>query len=218
MEIQTTNTYEDYVTTLTTDAIDVDKLEASCLRLYRYIVDEFTGTPGRDYDGESTLTTALYTRYNLLMYPDEEIHNLYTFICKAFRQASGLTEPHWIQCWLNVYKRGNFIDWHTHWPAEVKSWHGYYGVYVDDSVTTYRVPKQDVDYKQIDVENINGQVIMSPSNDDEHRTWPWLKHRPRITVAFDIVPEEKLLQQAPWHNNETPGGDAAWNNHWLPVR
>lgn len=216
--IQQTGEYEDYVTTWVTDEIDTDKLRESCMTLYDYIIKAFPDKPGQDYDGRSTMTTKLYQRYNLLMYPCDQITELYRFLCESFRLVNGENdEPYWIQCWLNVYQRGDFIDWHTHWPPEDESWHGYYGVDVNDSVTTYKVPLPDGKHKQVDVQNKTGQVIISPSNDDQHRTWPWDKDTPRITIAFDILPQWVLLQQAPWINSNTPTGEAIYTNHWLPV-
>ena len=29
-------------------------------------------------------------------------------------------------------------------------------------------------------------MVISKSNGDEHRTWPWQYDRPRITIAFDL--------------------------------
>lgn len=217
--IDITGKYEDYVTTLYTDDIDTDALKKSVLKLYQYIIDTYAHVPGRDYSGQSTMTTKLYQRYNLLLHPEEEIQNLYRFLCSAFRMTSGETGDYWIQCWLNVYKRGDYIDWHTHWPTQFKSWHGYYGLDVEGSVTTYRVPDDKRPYITVDVENKTGQVIISPSDNDEHRTWPWDKDEPRITVAFDIIPSETLIGESPWNSptaHHSVDG-TIFNNHWLPV-
>ena len=38
------------------------------------------------------------------------------------------------------YKEGDFIDWHTHWPKEKNTWHGFFCVDCEPSYTTYRLP------------------------------------------------------------------------------
>jgi hypothetical protein len=179
--------------------------------MYKFIIHEFPDKPGNDYDGQSTMTTKLYQRYNLLMYPAPQMYELYEFISKAFRHVSGCDKNYFIQCWLNVYKKGDFIDWHVHWPKEAESWHGYFGVDVKDSVTTYKIPTNN---KQVDVVNQDGQVIISPSSDDAHRTWPWPHDEPRITVAFDIVPDSYFWEGG---HLSMDADRAIMINHWLPV-
>ena len=61
------------------------------------------------------------------------------------------------------------------------------------------------EYELVDVMNRDNLLIIAPSANDLHRTIPWkVSNRPRITIAFDIVPGR-------WIEN------AAWENHWIPI-
>jgi hypothetical protein len=136
------------------------------------------------------------------MYPAPGFHELYEGIRRVFRHASRSTEPHYIQSWLNFYRKGDFIDWHMHWEEEFKSWHGFYCVDCEPSVTTYKLD-MNID-KTIDVVSKNDLLVMGPSGKDVHRTWPWEGEQPRITIAFDIVPANMI---DPLENL----------NHWIPL-
>ena len=91
--------------------------------MQNYINNEFSD--GREFNGQVTLSTKLFDKYNYLMYPLPGIHQLYSSIRNVFHKVNdGLYEDYFIQCWLNFYYKGDFIDWHGHWPTEAESWHG----------------------------------------------------------------------------------------------
>jgi hypothetical protein len=162
----------------------------------------------KDYTGQSTLTTQLFKSYNLLMYPLPEFHELFNEIKKMFfeiieKDITISKKKYYIQCWLNYYKKGDFIDWHRHWPRETKSWHGYYCVDTEGSFTSYIIPNNED--KIIDIISEDNLLIMSKSDGDRHRSSEWLNNdRPRITIAFDIVPREYICYDI-------------LLNHWVPV-
>jgi hypothetical protein len=61
------------------------------------------------------------------------------------------------------------------------------------------------EYELIDVVGRNNMLVMGLSSNDLHRNIPWkIKNRPRITIAFDIVPGEFI-------------DNRAWENHWIPL-
>ena len=137
-------------------------------------------------------------------------------IQKFFKESYDIKEQYMIQCWLNFYRKGEFIDWHRHWPMDAKGYHGFLCVSCEPSKTTYRLPAkhgvqipteliEKTEWETVDVESKNGLLVLSESAGDMHRTWPWEFHdRDRITIAFDIVPK-------PHFNPE------AWLNHWVPL-
>ena len=95
-----------------------------------------------------------------------------------------------IKCWLNVFRKGEKVDWHNHWPAYKKVWHGFYCVQVGDSFTEYKIPKVN---NIVKVKSKEGLLVVGKSEDDQHRSSPWNEEqRPRITVAFDIVPIDSV--------------------------
>lgn len=161
-----------------------------------------------DYSDISKLiTTSLFAQYNLLLYPLNGFHELYFEIRKLFydileynnMQNNGT--KYYIQCWLNYYKKGEFIDWHKHWPPENKTWHGFYCLDTDDSYTSYKIPNNS---KIINIKSENNKIIISKSDGDTHKSSEWKKYNPRITIAFDIVPFEYI-------NHEDT------INHWMPI-
>lgn len=178
-------------------SLDLDELKRSCQRLNDVIVENFADDV--TYTPQLTLTTKLFARYNTLLYPYPEFYKLYHIIRDTFLELHESNE-HYIQCWLNLYNKGEFIDWHGHYPSTYDSWHGYFCVDSEPSVTSYVLPGG----RKFDVENIDNTLVIGKSEGDSHRTWPWPYDRTRITIAFDIVPRWALI------NSKS-------KNHWIPL-
>jgi hypothetical protein len=170
--------------------------------MQNYINNEFSD--GREFNGQVTLSTKLFDKYNYLMYPLPGIHQLYSSIKNVFHKVNdGLYEDYFIQCWLNFYYKGDFIDWHGHWPTEAESWHGFYCLDVEpESCTEYKLED-----KLIKVPSKDNLLVISRSGRDVHKSSEWTEDRPRITIAFDIVPAEKLFDAGAYRNP----------NHWIPI-
>ncbi len=143
-------------------------------------------------------TTQNYAQYNLFSFHTVSTNNL----LKTFKDnlLPFLPEQNYvIQCWLNVFKRGSFIDWHTHWDSSAKAYHGYYCVNVGNSYTSYKIPP-DIQY---DVQNKNGLLVFGKSAGDQHKSSEWDDDAPRITVAFDLLPVIHNVQKT-------------YNEHYIP--
>lgn len=198
------NVYHDYIITKKLN-LDLGKMMISCQKLYD-LVDKNFNNPlyngaYADASNKISLTTKLYNNYNIFFYSFEGFHELYEQIQMMFRECCIDEERYYIQAWLNVYKQGQFIDWHHHWHPEDRSWHGYFCVECEPSKTTYRIPGVQ---EEFDVVSQNNLLVMSRSNGDTHRTWPWeYADRDRITIAFDIVPRNENIN--------------TWLNHWMPI-
>jgi hypothetical protein len=158
------------------------------------------------FTGQVTLSTKLFDRYNYLMYPLPGIHNLYRSIQKVFREVNTDSyDDYFIQCWLNFYYKGDFIDWHGHWETKADSWHGFYCLDVEpNSYTQYKFLH---DEKVITVPSQDNLIVISRSGNDQHKSSEWTEDRPRITIAFDIVPAQKLFEVGAYRNP----------NHWIPI-
>jgi len=193
-------TYHNYVST-----VKLGLNTENILQVCNYVEDDVLKRYGHlegNYDGGKGIeTTKLFNHYNFLMYPLPEMGRLYKNICHYFREISKSEEECFIQCWLNIFNKGDYIDWHGHWRPEFDSWHGFYCVNAEPSVTSYKVPGID---SQIDVINKNDQLVISPSGGDLHRTWDWDYENPRVTIAFDIVPGKNIIPED-------------YENHWIPV-
>jgi hypothetical protein len=172
-------------------------------KIMSHIILKNFGNDTHYYSEHSTATTKLYMSYNLLMYPLPEYHELFKEIFTFFKevQDEGDDKKYYIQCWLNVYNKGEFIGWHTHWPPEAKAWHGFYCVYTEpNSGTHYRLPPDD---KQIFVPSEDNLIVISKSDGDLHMSTEWTDEtHPRVTIAFDIIPRENIV---------------CGLNHWVPI-
>ena len=196
--------------------LDTNTQKKSANLMYDLICDNFVGLDN-DSVGKSTPTTKVYAEYNYLMYPVPGNYELYNKIKETFYQclnhSNWNVEPqYYIQAWLNYYKKGDYIDWHGHAPPEMKAWHGFYCVDVEpSSQTMYKLPNKE--HISI-VQSKNDLMVVSPSNGDLHKSSEWNEETPRITIAFDIIPQSILFEGVHTHNIVN-----TWKaiNHWIPL-
>lgn len=186
----------DYIKTAELD-INLEQFKKSCLFLRDIVLTHCDRSdPGIPI---GPATTQIYNKYNLLLFPFDGFYDFYVQLCKTFNKFVDDNEKYYIQCWVNVYKHGEYLDWHKHFEVEDNAWHGFFCVDAEDSKTSYKLPNGE----QVDVPSKNGKLVISKSAGDLHRTYPWPhEDRERLTVAFDIVP---------WHK-------VGWGiNHWVPL-
>lgn len=200
--------------------LNLEEIKKSCHMIENQIEKRYKETKNRNDDSwikNTPQSTQKFNNYNLLLCPILEFNNLYTDIQKMFHTClSNFHEesivPHRIQCWLNYYKKGQFIDWHSHWPPERKAWHGFFCVQVEpDSYTSYKwKTKSD----SVNIKSVNNLLVLGLSNGDMHKSSEWNQEYPRITLAFDIVPlkfweGDGFIEQTMDHSN--------FFNHWMPI-
>jgi len=193
--------YNDYVYCKVID-LDMIEVHQSCKTLNTNLTKKFQV---ERLNGQKTLELGLFKQYNVLSFPNKIFHDLLIEISKLFKECAldeeRYNDKYYIQCWLNNFYEGEFIDWHTHQPSESNSWHGFYCVHTESSFTSYKyqdeifhVPSQD------------NMLIISRSAGDLHRSSPWNdKHQPRVTIAFDIVKRSHLISRK------------ISLNHWIPL-
>lgn len=201
--------YEDYLYTRKLD-LDLHTQRLTADIMYNFVKERFSTS---DHSGQDTMVYELYLKYNYFMYALPGIHELYTSVKETFieciKHKNNGVDPYggkyYIQCWLNFYNKGQFIDWHKHWPSEYKAWHGFYCLDVEpDSSTFYKLPNGTL----LDVKSENNLLVLGPSDGDEHRSSDWNQDKPRVTIAFDIVPAEIMFK-----TNTT----FVIDNHWVPL-
>jgi hypothetical protein len=195
-------TIENYIHT-TQLGLDVEIIKENCYEMYDFVKYQFANN--KNINGQTTPVTNLFAKYNLLLYPLPGFHSLYEGIRDTFHSINDRPEEkYYIRAWLNFYKFGEFIDWHQHWPSRYLSWHGFYCVTGGGlSHTAYQLPP---DRREVIIPTINDQLVLSKSDDDYHRSSEWNYEEPRITIAFDMVPQSKLQEKK-----------FQIINHWIPI-
>lgn len=180
-----------YLWTIESDAnIDKSQLHKICLSAERLLKSKFKAPVKPDVYG--TFTTAIFKEYNIFTFATPDILKLYHNLVKHITPL--LDDRQYVmQAWVNVYRQGEFIDWHGHWAKELDAFHGFYCVNVADSKTYYRLSEDKE--KIYTVDDTDGLIVIGRSAGDEHTSSPWTDSNPRITIAFDIVPVESIKEQ-----------------------
>jgi len=196
-----TTNYHNYLYTKKLD-LDIDTIKDSCLEMHKIIMNNFAGLPG-GYPQKDLSSTHVFNQYNLLMYPLDQFHELYFEIQRMYRELSQVDNPMYIQCWLNFYNKGQYIDWHGHWGDGSGAYHGYFCVDVEpDSHTSYKFLVND-EIKLVDIESKNNLLVIGKTEGDQHKSSEWKNDYPRITIAYDIVPKNLVPLNM--------------LNHWMPI-
>jgi len=166
-------------------SIDNTELMKSCLNMEKYLQrNNFLKQDDPGIYGSKP--SASYRNYNLFSFPIESLQGLYHNIVSIIKPCLP-EETHIIQCWLNVFRSGEFIDWHSHRDKKYKVIHGFYCVNVTPSFTEYKF--KHIPNEIFKLESKEGLLVFGKSNDDIHRSSPWNNPSvPRISIAFDIIP------------------------------
>lgn len=195
--------HQDYLYSFDLNSLDNKKLSKECLQTESYLNQYLTEKKPKSLYG--SFTTSHYSDYNLFTFPVPESIRLYKELKKYCLPFLDSNESYWIQCWINVFRKGDFIDWHDHWASKFKVWHGFYCVDVDNSFTEYKLPNVK---NIIKVPSKEGRLVFGKSDGDKHKSSKWEnENKPRITIAFDIVPYNALANQGQFSPN-----------HFLPFK
>ena len=221
--------FQEHISGLYTAKCDLDLtvLRKSAAELEE-IINTFFDSNGRVYSGKSTATTKLYSQYNFCLYPLPGIHELYWDIAAMFHTSltdyhkGRINERFFMQSWLNVYHKGEYIDWHSHTKGDFGGWHGFFCLDVEPNSHTLYKWEDDPNRKdlEIKIESKNNLIVMGLSNGDKHRSSVWNRKKPRVTIAFDILPASVLYESS----KSTHGSylnamksETDFVNHWIPI-
>ena len=136
--------------------IDNHTLVKDCLDIEKMLLTTFTNI---DRKGYGCLSTAHHEKYNMLTFSTKEIQDLYY-------ELQNLISPYLenktylIKSWLNVFRKEENINWHSHWEPEKKVWHGFYCVQVGESYTEYKIPGIE---KIIKIKSQEGLIVFGKS-------------------------------------------------------
>jgi hypothetical protein len=146
----------------------------------------------RDAFGKGSITTQCWRRYNLLEFNKPYINELFKEIKQTFILQFLPKEPYHISIWVNVHKKGEFLDWHGHQPISYKGYHGYYSVQSEPSTTSYKFPNIEDVYVHY---NKNGLIVINNSDGDRHCVSEWKEDIDRISIAFNINPTQFMCYE-----------------------
>ena len=151
-----------------------------------------------------TKETQNFYTYNPFTFGLRPFADIYWTLNKFFYsnpQVREAEESYYIHGWFNVYtkKEGDkgydHIPFHKH--IEVMHPHIYHGFYcanVEPSTTTYRIGPEQPENEWIVHQDYNDMLIYSASG-YEHTSSPWMEEKPRVTIAFDILPESIYFKE-----------------------
>lgn len=207
---------EEVVKTFQTD-IDTRPLLQTVLKLEPEIIKVCRSVEGEYRAVSNSETTKYYNIYNIFQYTQtKEMWEALEAIIQSFYAMKPKKGIYVFQSWLNVYREGGAIHWHTHRPHTfnarfLENYHGFFCVNVRDTFTHYRftdsTPKQSVQGNE-------GMIVLGKSDKDQHCTDPWpYSDEPRVTIAFDFYKVEDCN-----HNIYPRSPGSNYNNQrFLPV-
>ena len=188
--------------------INLHKLKNSCNLIYSQIENLPIDSHwfGNDGQKDAPKTTKTNLQYNIFTFVYPQIHNLFKtiqnnfYLCEKDYYSKNLKCNYFLQGWLNVYKKDQFLDWHSHHYNIARGWHGFFCVDAELSSTLYKFENNSI----IEVPSTNNKLVLGLCANNYHKTNPWHNvYKNRVTIAFDIIPEIGLKQFSP--------------NHWIPI-
>jgi hypothetical protein len=182
----------DYLWTFEADEIDKQTLTSQCFSMERLLGTTFRLDPST-ISLYGSFTTQLFKEYNFFTFSSPEILKLYGQLVKHLTPVLDPNKQYVLQAWVNIYRAGEFIDWHGHWASTLGAYHGFYCLNVGDSKTYYRLDKDKE--KIYTVNDKDGLIVFGKSQGDQHKSSEWDQEEPRITIAFDVVPVESIKEQ-----------------------
>lgn len=163
---------------------------------------------GEIWQESGSVSTMKWREYNVFQFHIPAVYELYRAVGSMVREACDYYEIDFeeqkfmIQGWFNInHAKTGKLGWHEHGPTGAPNFHGYYAVKAEPSQTHYITnmgPKIN--------ENRDNVAILSEMG-HPHAQGDWTWDGPRITIAYDVQPLQKLI-------NGTMGNA---EQHWLPL-
>lgn len=170
----------------------------------------------KKYTKNNNMPMKVNKKYNIFKFENHMINTLYKELKSCFLEVCEFynidfeKENYMIRGWFNydqksqngfsVDPRNNPRYFHDHLGGHgVPDFHGYYSVNAEPSVTLYKIDDAEI-YENV---NKNNRLIIC-SNGFPHGRSDWFETLPRITIAYDIVPYSRLIED-----------DAINNPNWI---
>jgi hypothetical protein len=168
-------------------------------------------TPTSEHESwqeSNSVSTMKWRQYNVFQFHIPEVYNLFLALKEMAKEACEYydinfeDQKYMVQGWFNINStsKGGKLDWHDHGPDGAPLFHGYYCVNAEPSKTNYIVFD-----KEVENINKNNRAILSEMG-HPHAMGDWEWDGDRITIAYDLLPLEHVLQ----FGLET-------EQHWVPL-
>ena len=189
------------------DGIETPNQFSDNLRAYVRAAKEGSDLTNMEHKHQFELDTKKsqnYYTYNPFAFGLRPFADIYWKLNRFFYsnpQVREAGESYYIHGWFNVYtkrkddKGYDHIPFHKH--IEVMHPHIYHGFYcanVEPSTTTYRIGPEQPESEWVVHQDYDDMLIYSASG-YEHTSSPWVGEKPRVTVAFDILPESIYFRE-----------------------
>ena len=159
---------------------------------------------GIPWEESGSTTTSNWYRYNVFQMYHPSIYNLVRAVKSMTEEACeyyGIdydSQDFWTQSWFNVnYTKKGRLDWHEHGGNGAPSFHGYYCVKAEPSITHYVTQNGSVD----NINKDNRAILSETGHPHAMADWDW--EGPRITIAYDVTPGRLITKE--------------WEQHWIPL-
>lgn len=186
---------------------DLQILSSDLLDRYKQIESSSQLGASDVWKASNSISTIKWKDYNVFQFHSTEIYNLYKAVRDMTKEACEYYEldfdkqNYMLQGWFNInYSKNGKLDWHDHGPQGAPTFHGYYCVNAEPSITHYRVFDKDVENL-----NVNNRAILSEMG-HPHAMADWDWDGPRITIAYDLIPLENIKRFA-----------KDQEQHWIPL-
>lgn len=166
--------------------INLKKLIEESLEIEYYVEKNFSNDISQNKFFVNLNSTNKFYLYNFFSFPFFEAQKLFSKIKESILPCLP-KDNYLMQSWVNVYHKGQFVDWHGHVPKEYKAIHGFFCVNTETEAS-YTDYKFDHMNEIVRVKSEDGLLVFGKSFNDLHRSSVWNNDTPRITIAFDIVP------------------------------
>lgn len=152
----------------------------------------------------NSASTINWNRFNVFQFYSKEIHDLYSSLKDMTQEACEYynidfkESRYMVQGWFNInYSHSGKLDWHDHHTQGIPTFHGYYCVNAEPSVTHYKIFNKDF----VNINKNNRAILSETGHPHAMGDWDW--EGPRITIAYDVVPLSEITRQ--------------WEQHWIPL-
>jgi|TARA_E500000305_G_scaffold98353_1_gene89865 hypothetical protein len=172
--------------------ISFDKISDIILNKEKEIIESHPSCgDGNTGLGNDSLTSR-HNFFNVLQWDYPEIHKLKEKILYYYKEFLGYYSapiiPTYIQCWANVLRFNQQIKTHTHDVSALSYLGGHLTVQSTNTFTSYICPNNKKEFKS---PNTVGKLTIF-QNCLPHYTSVHQGINPRISIAFDFFPHEKI--------------------------